>query len=91
MYVCFVCLSIQVLVYQVGHCDRRGCRLFLYPGWYQSGLLKKLVIQLQPLCICLTGPLFAAAMAFGLIGSFFFIVIQVILLVDLAHRIAEFL
>ena len=30
-------------------------------------------------------------MAFGLIGCFFFIVIQVILLVDLAHRMAEFL
>ena len=30
-------------------------------------------------------------MAFGLIGSFLFIIIQVILLVDLAHRIAAFL
>ena len=33
----------------------------------------------------------AAAMALGLLGSFFFIIIQVILLVDIAHRIANFL
>ena len=34
---------------------------------------------------------FAAAMALGLIGSFFFIIIQVILLVDLVNCIAKFL
>ena len=32
-----------------------------------------------------------AALAFGLIGSILFIIIQIILLVDLAHRLAEFL